>query len=257
MEIYQIKNLVNNKIYIGSSVCFNKRKKTHILHLRKGKHHSIKLQRSWNKYGENSFIFEIIEVIYDISKILEREQFYLDLYKSYEKGYNICEIAGSTLGMKHRQETKEKMSKSHSGVKRMPCSLETKEKISKSKLNSDSSISTSKRKITLLSKDANIFKLIGLKSSITQIKNGLHKGDKNPNSNTDNILIFNNLNEVIYISNNKEFKKICVSNSLPHRALLKSKLTNGEYKLYLSQPPRNDYYKKYTGWYCKYEKTNL
>lgn len=45
---------------------------------------------------------------------MEREQYYIDLFKPE---YNICKIAGSTLGYKHLEATKIKMSISQSGVK--------------------------------------------------------------------------------------------------------------------------------------------
>ena len=61
--IYVIKNVHSNKLYFGSSVYgLTKRKRTHLTNLRNNKHHSIKLQRAWNKYGEEAFTFELIEI---------------------------------------------------------------------------------------------------------------------------------------------------------------------------------------------------
>lgn len=59
--IYCIKNILNNKVYIGSSVNFNKRKNLHLHYLKNNKHHSNHLQKAWNKYGKENFVFEIIE----------------------------------------------------------------------------------------------------------------------------------------------------------------------------------------------------
>ena len=53
--IYQIKNTVNQKIYIGSASWYEKRKGTHIAKLRKKTHNNPHLQSAWNKYGENCF----------------------------------------------------------------------------------------------------------------------------------------------------------------------------------------------------------
>lgn len=67
--IYQIRNKNNNKIYIGSTKNFHKRKLRHINDLRNNKHHNIYLQRCWNKTkNESIYVFEIIEngVIYEI-----------------------------------------------------------------------------------------------------------------------------------------------------------------------------------------------
>ena len=108
--IYQIRNTINNKIYIGSAININKRWGEHISLLKNGTHHSILLQRSWNKHGENKFIFEIIEIVEELKQLIIREQYYKDLYKSYDPklGYDICPTAGSALGVKHSKETKEK-----------------------------------------------------------------------------------------------------------------------------------------------------
>ena len=47
--VYQILNVTTNKRYIGSSKNIVKRLKDHIKSLHSGKHHSILLQRAWNK----------------------------------------------------------------------------------------------------------------------------------------------------------------------------------------------------------------
>ena len=76
--IYKIVNIVNQKEYIGSAMKFNIRKSYHLTSLRKNKHHCIKLQRSFNKYGEENFIFYIIQDNIDKSELLSIEQKYLD-----------------------------------------------------------------------------------------------------------------------------------------------------------------------------------
>lgn len=118
--IYRIVNLINGKLYIGSTASeggFKKRWSYHLDGLRHNKHHSIHLQRAWNKYGEQSFVFEIIEIIEDLSIILKREQYYLDSLKSWDRkiGYNICIIAGSSLGVKKTVEEKLKQSELRKG----------------------------------------------------------------------------------------------------------------------------------------------
>lgn len=87
--IYQIVNIVNGKFYIGSSKNIEYRWKIeHTKQLEKGTHANIILQRAWVKYGANSFILEIIELI-DESRLLEREQHYLDvLHPDYNIGRN-------------------------------------------------------------------------------------------------------------------------------------------------------------------------
>lgn len=109
--IYKIKCLENNKIYIGSSKNIEKRINTHIKRLRKNTHINEFLQNSWNKYGEISFSFEIIEECSEDS-LIEREQFWMDSTKCYnnEFGFNACNKADRPSGYKHTEESKTKMS---------------------------------------------------------------------------------------------------------------------------------------------------
>ena len=69
------------------------------------------MQRAWNKYWSTSFEFSIIEVCAK-ENLLKREQFWLDWTKSYEVsvGYNLAPTAGNSLGVKHSEETKTRMS---------------------------------------------------------------------------------------------------------------------------------------------------
>lgn len=122
--IYEIKNVLNNHRYIGSSINIYKRFNEHINALRNNRHHSNYLQRAWNKYGEKHFIFNILEECESIKEtLLLIEQKYLDL----KPEYNICCFAScSTLGFKHSEETKRKISILHKGKKGKPHTEETK-----------------------------------------------------------------------------------------------------------------------------------
>jgi group I intron endonuclease len=115
--VYKITNLNNNKVYIGSSTSerdgFKDRINTHIRLLNNKKHPNKHLQSSWDKYSYKSFKFEILEIIKGKDKIIEREQYYIDLYGVINPniGYNKAPIANSQLGFKHSEESKRKMSK--------------------------------------------------------------------------------------------------------------------------------------------------
>lgn len=103
--VYCIKNIKNNKLYIGSTtVQFVKRLNLHVWELNSNKHKNKYLQNSWNKYKEDSFIFEIIEIC-DKNKCLEREQYYIDTYK-IQNLYNINPLASGTPNLS--KETIEK-----------------------------------------------------------------------------------------------------------------------------------------------------
>jgi group I intron endonuclease len=88
--IYKITCKKTGKFYIGSSVNINKRLNEHKRILRQNKHSNKYLQNTWNRYREQNFRFEIIEIIHDISQLLIREQWWLDNTKCYDEkiGFN-------------------------------------------------------------------------------------------------------------------------------------------------------------------------
>lgn len=97
--IYKIKNKENGKVYIGSSKNIENRWKQHKTLLRCGKHHSQHLQYSWNKYGSDCFLFEVIEDEIQQEESLVREQYWIDKLQSYnpKRGYNMSIVAGACV----------------------------------------------------------------------------------------------------------------------------------------------------------------
>lgn len=71
--IYKI--TVDQKFYIGSSKDLRSRLLGHLNHLKKNKHHSRYMQRCYNKHGEKSLSFEVLEMydIYDETYLRTRE----------------------------------------------------------------------------------------------------------------------------------------------------------------------------------------
>lgn len=123
--IYEIVNTVNGKRYIGSAVNFKKRFREHRRDLMRNDHHSIALQRAWNKYGEDAFQFLPMMTVEDSTKLIWWEQRFFDALKPE---YNICLVAGSSLGVKLTPEHRAKISAGNIG--RVP-SVETRALISK------------------------------------------------------------------------------------------------------------------------------
>lgn len=113
MEIYKITNLITKDFYIGSAINFNNRKWSHISSLRKNKHKNQFIQNSWNKYGENVFIFEIIEIVDKKENLIIREQYWID---NLSPTFNFAKTAGSPLGVKHTNKSKQNMSIAHKGL---------------------------------------------------------------------------------------------------------------------------------------------
>lgn len=113
-------------VYIGSAIDFTRRKNTHLQKLRKNKHHNVKLQNHFNKYGESDLLFHLVEVVIDAKNLIPREQAWIDNEVPY---FNICRKAGSKLGVSLGPEARRKISEANS--KRV-LSESTKDKISKS-----------------------------------------------------------------------------------------------------------------------------
>ncbi|HEY0005287.1 MAG TPA: GIY-YIG nuclease family protein [Pyrinomonadaceae bacterium] len=93
--IYCIRNSITGERYVGSSVNIEARWLVHKAQLNRRCHHSFKLQAAWNRYGQRTFFFEIIEEIIDKENktLAQREQHWLDHYDSYRNGYNSNPIA--------------------------------------------------------------------------------------------------------------------------------------------------------------------
>lgn len=150
--VYQIRNLTNDKVYVGSTLNYTRRRNNHKMRLRLNKHHSQHLQNAWNRYGQENFVFEILEEIKEQNELLAAEEKWFKRTKCIERkfGYNVCKKPGGSYGVepwnkgrvgvfsgetkekqsksklgennpfygkKHTPETKKRISKSHKGVK--------------------------------------------------------------------------------------------------------------------------------------------
>lgn len=113
--IYKIENKANGKIYVGQTIQSPKVRwqDGHRNHLRKNKHYNDHLQAAWNKYGEDSFTFEVIEQFdpgmnFDLNNL---EKYWIKALdaKNPNKGYNMTE--GGEGSGSPRLETREKLSK--------------------------------------------------------------------------------------------------------------------------------------------------
>lgn len=108
--IYQIVIAGGSRTYIGSAHRLPYRRSAHLCLLRKGTHHSRALQNAFNKYGESAVSWIILETVNERSKLIEREQTWLD--KFVGKLYNKSPTAASRLGCTMSDEACAKISKS-------------------------------------------------------------------------------------------------------------------------------------------------
>lgn len=126
--IYKITCVANNKIYIGSACSTKATSKTkqgffirwisHLRKLRQNTHRNRYLQYAFNKYGEDSFEFEILEECNSREAII-KEDYYINLLKSHinENGFNI--LLGHLANYNHvSEETRQKLREKLKGVKR-------------------------------------------------------------------------------------------------------------------------------------------
>jgi group I intron endonuclease len=125
--VYEIKNVVNGHKYIGSSVNVVWRLWGHKHALNLHQHHNPYFQNAWNKHGEQNFILRVL-LYCDRGMLLIYEQMCLDAFKPE---YNICTIAGSTLGIKLSESARRKMCEARKG---RVWSEETKRKMSLSSI---------------------------------------------------------------------------------------------------------------------------
>jgi group I intron endonuclease len=87
--IYKIINVVNNKFYVGSSVDLKRRKAKHFSELRHNKHNNRHLQAAWLKYGEQAFVFVVVEEVADDVDLLAAENIWLQAHVGKDYCYNL------------------------------------------------------------------------------------------------------------------------------------------------------------------------
>lgn len=119
--IYKIINIVNNKFYVGSAVVLSRRRARHFSELRNNCHSNGKLQAAWNKYGEASFVFVVVEELSEGADTLAAEDVWLKEHVGKEYCYNIGTTATAphlgmsgklspTWGHKHTEDAKARIS---------------------------------------------------------------------------------------------------------------------------------------------------
>ena len=113
--IYRILNTKNNKCYVGSTwKSFQSRLTQHLSKLNCKKHHCHHLQSAWDKYGEDIFQFEILEVIDNKDILLDREKYFIEKFDSYLNGYN--ENPDPNFSPMYNENSKIKSSETHKKI---------------------------------------------------------------------------------------------------------------------------------------------
>jgi group I intron endonuclease len=105
-----IKNIINNKVYIGQAIDLNRRKEQHIYELNGNRHNNKHLQRAWNKDGASNFIFSVIEKCSE-NNLTKREQYWINYYGGIDNNNNYNFREASSSGT-FNKAVRAKMSKS-------------------------------------------------------------------------------------------------------------------------------------------------
>ena len=127
--IYGIQNTLTGEWYVGQSQNIRKRYNTHMRHLAAGCHENEHLQRSFNKYGEEHFSFQLLERC-SVTELDECEKKWIAEKNSKEHGFNMTYGGGGMRGYHFSDEVRERMSAAHKGH---AVSEEQKQKMSLSK----------------------------------------------------------------------------------------------------------------------------
>ena len=95
--VFQVKNTANGKILLGSSLNLEGPLNSHKFMLAIGKHRNEELQKDWNMFGPDKFMFEILEVVkvkddphFDVNvELTLLEQIWIEKLQPFgERGYN-------------------------------------------------------------------------------------------------------------------------------------------------------------------------
>lgn len=96
MGVFQIKNQINGKVLIDSSLNMPAKWKRHLTELKFGSHRNKTLQQEWKEFGETAFVYEVVAELayknatenYGKEVTILAELYVEELMPFGEKGYN-------------------------------------------------------------------------------------------------------------------------------------------------------------------------
>ena len=116
MLIYKATNTINQKSYVGKTEnTFDKRKSDHLTDAKRDK--GFAFHSAIRKYGEENFVWEIVEDnITDDAVLNQKEEYYILLYESFgPRGYNMTKGGEGQKGWVPSEETRAKWSEQRKG----------------------------------------------------------------------------------------------------------------------------------------------
>lgn len=112
--VYRILNTVNGNCYVGSSKNIANRYHTHVCSLRNGTNACPILQRAYNKYGEDCFVFQVILCCKPEYRLFYEQELIRELNARYNVYTNVSSSPLRRFG--HSKVSKRKMALSHTGL---------------------------------------------------------------------------------------------------------------------------------------------
>lgn len=113
--VYCVLNVVTGQRYVGSTKRVRRRWTEHINALKRGKHANEHLQNSWNKYGEDSFIFYVLEYG-DECSLFDIETRFIQEFKTYDRSLGYNKTTEARISARSiTDETRKKMSDAKRG----------------------------------------------------------------------------------------------------------------------------------------------
>ena len=116
--IYRIKNTANGKYYVGQSEDIAKRWFHHRWELQNGKHINLHLQAAWDKYGEESFEFQVLELC-PVEELNDREKYWIFYFDALDNGYNILGGGCGQRGWTYSEEAKQRRGGARGKIRRV------------------------------------------------------------------------------------------------------------------------------------------
>lgn len=113
--IYKATNIVTKKVYVGQTTySLRERKNAHLSDARLNKT-TMYFHRAISKYGEEKFVWSVLEEEIPLDKLDEKEIYYIAKENSFFKGYNLSPGGSTNKGWKASPETIVNMSKAQKG----------------------------------------------------------------------------------------------------------------------------------------------
>jgi len=113
MGIYKITSKLDGKVYVGGTKNLRKRKSGHFSTLKRKVHKNNELQRAYDIYGKENFVFEVLELVEDANNLNEKENYWTNELQSNVEGFGYNKrpvYVDTNLGIRYDEKQKKTIS---------------------------------------------------------------------------------------------------------------------------------------------------